>query len=658
MTRQFPSPGNLFKQVWNENHSRRLDVRVSEIDRRQNHISIVAQNHPLKLIALDCLKDEDDERPSARQACKRVAALKESADYSESVKANEERISGDEKDRELSVLREQHAQQIEDLQRTIQSQLEEKEKLIKERDETIANIVLQKDKVILDRDQKMAAEQKEMKLQLQLLREYIRQLQQDLKDRDEMIAEREQVIQSHTDNLLEKDQTISTLEEQNQQCTEQIKDLQLVTQKQRKLLEEKDQRITQLNMVIDECISGWDDMSKPQLKLEHFHREDIQQLEQTVIQKDGEIEQRVRQLNCLEERLAESEQLTAEFQRRVDELELQCSLREQPGTQHSEEARGRANSRLSIKLRWREDKKAPHRMSSYFNAAVDDSNIYIRLNGNEIYAYTVKSSAWSQLPPCPNTHCPSVVINNLLTNIGGRFRGNITNKLFTLTGSSWGWIEEFPPMPSERTDATAVCAGTVLIVAGGKGNRSRELTTVEMMNTDNRQWSTAASLPIPMYSASMTVCGDHIYVLERWQKSVYTCSTSALLQSCQTSRSPQKYLARSVSLSNEASVRIPVWKRVSTALPVTHSTCVSLHGQLLAVGGEDSDRNPTTAVYEYNPTARSWEVVSHMSIARYKCLVPVLSNNQLMVVGGCVDKNGTETDTVELATAAVVQELC
>ena len=47
-------------------------MRLAEVDRRQNHISQVDPNNPLLPIALDCLKDEDIERPSAQQLCERV----------------------------------------------------------------------------------------------------------------------------------------------------------------------------------------------------------------------------------------------------------------------------------------------------------------------------------------------------------------------------------------------------------------------------------------------------------------------------------------------------------------------------------------------------------------------------------------------------------
>ena len=58
-----------------------VEKQVSEHERRQNHISEVDPSHPLLVIALDCLKDESVNRPSAEELCKRVASLKQSDKY-------------------------------------------------------------------------------------------------------------------------------------------------------------------------------------------------------------------------------------------------------------------------------------------------------------------------------------------------------------------------------------------------------------------------------------------------------------------------------------------------------------------------------------------------------------------------------------------------
>ena len=120
-----------------------------------------------------------------------------------------------------------------------------------------------------------------------------------------------------------------------------------------------------------------------------------------------------------------------------------------------------------------------------------------------MYYYTVSSSSWSQLPDNPTDSCPSVIFNNLLTLVGGNPRGihsgTLTNQLFSLIGESSGrrWTEEFPPMPTKRRGSTALSTGRALIVAGGLDKSMSPLQTVEVLNTETLQWSSAADLPQP-----------------------------------------------------------------------------------------------------------------------------------------------------------------
>ena len=75
-----------------------------------------------------------------------------------------------------------------------------------------------------------------------------------------------------------------------------------------------------------------------------------------------------------------------------------------------------------------------------------------------------------------------------------------------------------------------------------------------------------------------------------------------------------------------------MWHQLADT-PVTLSTCASLQGQLLAVGGYDSDDKQTTAIHMYNTTTNSREVISHMTTPQFQCLVAVLPHNEHMVVG-------------------------
>jgi hypothetical protein len=479
-------------------------VPVSELERRQNHIGGIDPNHPLKQVALDCLKDRDVERPSAQQLCERVAALKEDPQYSKSVRVVEARSTAeqdrsDERDRELRSLRQQHSQQIQGLQQIIQSQMN-------------------------------------------------------------CLAENDHAIEQNRHVLGEKDETIAVLRQQFQ------------------LLE--------------------------------------------------------RQLGRVNQQLEESEQVIVQFQRRIAELE---QLR--PATDTSSSSK---EQRTSIKLTWREGEKAPRKMSGSYNAAIDGSTLYIAVYARQEFCYTFSNSSWSQLPDRPTINCPSVIINNLLTLVGGHCSSGTfttTNQLFSLTGQGSGrrWSEKFPPMPTKRSETIALCTEAALIVAGGENYESRlsGLRIVEVMNTETLQWSTAADLPQPLKFAPASVCGDQVYIL--WKYNMYTSSLQALLQS------RKSFLA---SFRNRGA---RVWKEV-TAPPVIATTCVSIHSRLIAIGGKGSDRKSTTAIHLYNPTTDSWEVISHMGTPRSNCIAAVLPSNQLMVVGGLNSSILGEINSVEFAS--------
>ena len=114
LTLLFPKPGDRRRHIEiltseSPTSTWSAEVAVPEIERRSNHISIVCRNHPLLPLSLDCLKDSEFLRPSAQELCVRIEALKESAEYCESVRAIQnttpglEQSSGHERVRESNT---------------------------------------------------------------------------------------------------------------------------------------------------------------------------------------------------------------------------------------------------------------------------------------------------------------------------------------------------------------------------------------------------------------------------------------------------------------------------------------------------------------------------------------------------------------------------
>ena len=330
-----------------------------------------------------------------------------------------------------------------------------------------------------------------------------------------------------------------------------------------------------------------------------------------------------------------SRQERSELEKRLHELEEQLRARDQvKDTLQHLKAADKVDKRDNIKLRWREGERASVASNRWCDAIVDGNRVYILDGDYLLWTYDINDKCWLQLSKAPYICSGFVILDGLPTTIGGR----VTNKLMSLTVKG-KWTEKFPPMPTQRHFVSAVCTRTDLIVAGGVGKDNLNvLTTVEVLNIENRLWSTAVDLPEPLQHHSVTVCGDQLYMLggacdHMPTKSVYTCSLSALFQTY-TQRSLVGTFKCALSLSNSSS---GVWSKLPD-LPVMESTCVTFCGQLLAVGGVDSDNKPTTAVYMYNQATNSWNVISHMATARRRPFAAVLPNNQLMVVGGMDDR--------------------
>ena len=334
-----------------------------------------------------------------------------------------------------------------------------------------------------------------------------------------------------------------------------------------------------------------------------------------------------------------------DMQRQVLELQQYPRLREVQREEEGETS-GAVASGGSIKLRWRDGGKAPSEMWGKVSA-VDGSVAYFQpARFNSVFAYNSANNKWSELSECRNCDFSLAMISSFLTAIGGRTpKYEITNSLLSLTDSKW--TERFPPMPTKRRLTAAVCSGESLVVAGGLGEGDKYLSTVEVMDTETLQWSTASNLPCSLSWATAKLCGNQVYMLgdfdqrDECSKSVFTCSLATLLQSCK----PQSIGARLKTLSLVS--RPKVWNQLADT-PVTLSTCASLQGRLLVVGGKDSDDKETTAIHMHNTTTNSWEVISHMATPRYRCSVAVLPHNELMVVGGFTDYE--VTDFVEIAS--------
>ena len=118
ITRKFPNPSDATHRVRDgRSPTGWVNIPVPEVERRQSHLSLVPCTHPMLVIALECLKDKDTERPSAQHICHRLLALKESSQYGQSIEARGGERDGEVQEREQ--LMQQLRQENEERQREV-----------------------------------------------------------------------------------------------------------------------------------------------------------------------------------------------------------------------------------------------------------------------------------------------------------------------------------------------------------------------------------------------------------------------------------------------------------------------------------------------------------------------------------------------------------
>ena len=288
------------------------------------------------------------------------------------------------------------------------------------------------------------------------------------------------------------------------------------------------------------------------------------------------------------------------------------------------------------------------------NSVVTSNSVIFRPWGyDRLHVYDFEHNKWHQLPDCPFGYSSLVYVQNMLTAVGGECDGELTDKLLSLTWRTHPWEEILPPMPTKRKNPISVTAGKKWLVVSGGIQAEQYLTIVEVLNIESKLWTTVASLPEPIFNASVTYDRDDglIYMLGGNREP--GCPTTTVL-ACQVDDLIQ---------SEEGNAKI--WRNLAD-LPVERSSCVFLCGHLLAIGGQyhssqisvtlssaSSPARLSSSVYKYITAEDRWSVVSDLGMPVSECFAAVLPGNKLMVLGGNT-RQGV-TDRVLLGT---VDNLC
>ena len=272
-----------------------------------------------------------------------------------------------------------------------------------------------------------------------------------------------------------------------------------------------------------------------------------------------------------------------------------------------------------LTVQCRRKKTAPRGMARGSATTDHQFSYFTPFDSNSVYSYQWSTEKWEELPPCPYYNSGLVIINGQLTAVEGQLGGwdgsGYTNKLFTFRQSQW--IEEYPPMNTACSEATAVSSsdGEYIIVIGGLVGLERWTAAVELFQVSSRRWHQLKDLPQPLIHPSATICGNQLHVIGS-DRNGYSCSLQALLSSDRP-------------ITSQSIPHLISWTSLPP-LPVTCSTAATLSGQLVIIGG--SDWPPVGTIHQlFNG---QWVEIGSMSCGRTWCLVVSPSPDKMMTVGG------------------------
>ena len=272
----------------------------------------------------------------------------------------------------------------------------------------------------------------------------------------------------------------------------------------------------------------------------------------------------------------------------------------------------------------------PFGIDGYVQSVVVQGRVYIGGGWRDrvIMEYNTSSAKRACLPSYQLHSFGMTVINSQLVLVGGRAPDSHSKVLGVWGAKSRKWTHPYPEMPTARSRCSVAIFKEWLIVAGGLSGGGRAVSSVEVMNTDTKQWHTGQPTPAPWNSMKTAIVGDMCYFMGGYTStsrysvtdSVHCVSLPALISQAQSR----------VSRENSH----PAWKEIH-GLGVKFSAPLSISGSLLAVGGRDiASRDDTTAILLYQPDTGKWVKVGDLPTPRSSCTCAMIADREILIAGG------------------------
>ena len=258
-----------------------------------------------------------------------------------------------------------------------------------------------------------------------------------------------------------------------------------------------------------------------------------------------------------------------------------------------------------------------------------------------IQVYHIDDQKWTIISDIPQYYNEAVIMQGHLTLIGGSYTvtGNYTGKLSTYVNDHF-WEEIYPPMPTPKGAFGVALEDNLLITAGGMC-AGGVLSTVEVLNTESKQWYSLKSLQLPeaIYLCGITISGGYAYIGGGWNaagkrsKSYWRLPWSAVQQSVQ---------------SRDSTSSPVTWEKIADS-PFEASSLLPNSKLPILFGGRKSDYKRRSDIFMYDPTQKRWTAVGNISTeCSCPCVVPI-NSNAVFVCGGYRGNNCC-TNKTELLT--------
>ena len=277
-----------------------------------------------------------------------------------------------------------------------------------------------------------------------------------------------------------------------------------------------------------------------------------------------------------------------------------------------------------LQLDWRCGPDMPFAMSDYIQSVEVEGTLYVgggsakANNSYTVMAYDTQSCKWHTLPPYSAKWFTMTTIHNKLVLVGGMHVVVALDQLGVWQTDSKQWIRPFPPMPTPRHSPSATSYKHWLVVAGGS-NRLNSISSVEVLDVDNNQWSTRPSIPTPWQCMMSIIIGDTWYLTGG-----YSASGNPI-DGC--------YISLEALASHSTTNSSNIWINLPSP-NYCYSCPLNIEGSLLAFGGWNREKQCcVSTIQRYVPETNTWVAAGELPLGVYDCTC-IMTSGKLYMIGG------------------------